>query len=97
MQAEFHTHSDLGAVKSTLEKSFQNFVTGVIDGVDGFTMGGKPRVMYDFSPCFPKIDKKVFCKCLSSFIFVIFIFCSSSQLGSRRSTGIFGNFFPSFQ
>ena len=60
LNSEFEQFSKLGAVKTTLERSFQNFTTSIVNDVPGFSMGGAPKLVWDLSNCFPKFDKKVF-------------------------------------
>ena len=62
MQSEFDSFSNLKYVRTSLERSFQNFVASSTDGVKGFTMSGRPRLHWSMSGMFPKFNKSQFRK-----------------------------------
>ena len=60
MSSAFDGHSSLTFAKRSLERSFQNFCTGIVDSIPGITMHGVPRLHWDFSRVVTKVDKTAF-------------------------------------
>ena len=64
MQSEFDAHSGLKYVRTSLERSFQDFTASVGTGVKGFSLSGQPRLYWSFAGIHPKFHKSQFSKYL---------------------------------
>ena len=77
MQAEFDSFSNLKYVRTSLERSFQNFVSSSTKNIKGFSMSGRPRLHWSMSGLFPKFHKTQFRKSDSVEYLVVLSSCGS--------------------